>query len=601
MTKNDVEAIVTELFPRKVSLPDPEDANTTIPELTAFWQFLKREYKHPNASKILSFLKKIQPKFKQLMTDSSKFGIAKSFLSAGMAAGFDMTSNEGLQAFQVEYNQSLRDGAANTPPPSGIAPLLGNINLPSGIAPGAMPPPTKLLHLMNAIAKVIGFAEQVDPSKVHDSENLSLLEPEVGFNQELRSQMWQNAADELPALSDQAIATLTQQTITETEPGTILRDFQTLLDFIGEAGVPVSGTYHLLSQSLLAELNQRLSHPIQLDLKRPVQKSFPSINGLYLLLRATGLGCVVSKGKKHQMMLNSEIVPSWNSLNPTERYLTLLEAWMIRADEEILGERKSPLNEGTKCVQFWRSLPDTGQKFSKQTDQQSLSYWPELHNLALLNLFGFLEIESGKPEDGKGWRVNKIARSPFGDAMMQVMVRAFLEQGMMWESETNPALPFNDFQPALQPYFPEWQNVLVIPQYGFRAGVHIFKVSLGKAWRRIALSSDMMLSDLSSLILESVDFDTDHLDMFRYKNQVGRTVEVVHRYADGSPSTNEVRVGDLPLVEGASMTYIFDFGDWWEFAVQLETIQPDDARSDYAEILTSHGDAPPQYPDWDEE
>ena len=61
MTKSDVEAIVTELFPQKVSLFDPEDVNTTIPELTAFWQFLKREYKHPHASKILSFLKKFSP------------------------------------------------------------------------------------------------------------------------------------------------------------------------------------------------------------------------------------------------------------------------------------------------------------------------------------------------------------------------------------------------------------------------------------------------------------------------------------------------------------------------------------------------------------
>ncbi len=147
MTKNDVEAIVTELFPRKVSLPDPEDANTTIPELTAFWQFLKREYKHPNASKILSFLKKIQPKFKQLMTDSSKFGIAKSFLSAGMAAGFDMTSNEEVQAFQTQYNASLRDGAVNTPPnalPPSVASMLGNINLPADNVPGAMPPPKKI-------------------------------------------------------------------------------------------------------------------------------------------------------------------------------------------------------------------------------------------------------------------------------------------------------------------------------------------------------------------------------------------------------------------------------------------------------------------------
>ncbi len=103
------------------------------------------------------------------------------------------------------------------------------------------------------------------------------------------------------------------------------------------------------------------------------------------------------------------------------------------------------------------------------------------------------------------------------------------------------------------------------------------------------------------MILQSVNFDSDHLDRFSYKNQVGRTVEISHPYADSSPSTDEVRIGDLPLHEGASMTYIFDFGDWWEFNVQLEKIQTDDSRTNHKAILESHGEAPPQYPDWDEE
>jgi Plasmid pRiA4b ORF-3-like protein len=429
------------------------------------------------------------------------------------------------------------------------------------------------------------------------------------YEQELRSSMWQKAAVEMQRLSDQAIAldlpsdlaeTLTQQTITATEPGTILRDFQTLLDFIGEAGVPVSGTYHLLSQSLLPDLNQRLSNPIQLDLKRPAYKSYPFIVGLHLLLCATGLGQIISKKKPH-LVLNPEILQSWNTLNFTEQYFTLLEAWMIRAHEEMIGDRSSPFNEGTKCIQFWRSMPSEGQTFSTYATQQSLNYWPGLHNLALLNLFGFLQIESGNPEPGKGWRVNQIQRSPFGNAMMQVMVHAVIEQEIDWASGTNPSLPFGELKPAVQPYFPEWQNTLAVPHQRFCSGVYVFKVALGKAWRRIAISSEMTLFDLSGLILQSVDFDSDHLDKFKYRNQNGRTVEIYHPYAESFLSTDEVRIGDLPLAEGASMLYLFDFGDCWEFDVQLEAIQADDGRSDYVAILERHGDAPPQYPDYDAE
>lgn len=152
-----------------------------------------------------------------------------------------------------------------------------------------------------------------------------------------------------------------------------------------------------------------------------------------------------------------------------------------------------------------------------------------------------------------------------------------------------------------QSYFPDWQTAFTLPGYEFCPGVYLFKVSLGKIWRRLAISSDLMLDDLAGLILNSVNFDFDHLDMFTYKNPMGRSIEITHLYADGSPSTNEVRVGDLQLPEGASVTYVFDFDDWWKFTVQLEKIKSDDPRSDYAEILESYGASPEQYPMWNDE
>ena len=593
MTRDDVEVVVTELFPRKVSLLNPDEADTTIPELIAFWQFLKRAYKHPSASRILTFLKKIQPKFKGIMNDSSKFGMAKSFFMAGSEAGFDMTTEKGLKAFQEQYNQKLQKSTANPSIPPGLEMLLGDLNLQGSNPPDAIPAQAQLKNLLTSLLGAISQGESMESL-------FEELAPEESFEQQLRASMWQSVAEELPPLSEEAIALLKQEKISETQPGTILRDFQTLLDFVGEGGIAVSGKHHLLPLKSLPDLNQRLSEPIQLDLKRPQQKSYPPINGLYLLLRASGLGQIVSQGKKKFLVLNPELLRSWNSLNPTERYCTLLEAWLVRGHDEMLGERTGIYNAGTKCLQYWSRIPSKGQKISSYGEQQSLSYWPELHNLALMKLFGLLQVEAGKPEVGKGWRVKGIKKLPFGDALMHVIVRAFTEHGMVWESEDDSTISFGELQPALQPYFPEWQNTLAIASQEFRAGVYVFKVSLGKIWRRIAISSDSTLADLSATILQSVDFDSDHLDMFRYKNQVGRTVEVSHPYADGSPSTDEVRIGDLPLAEGASMTYIFDFGDWWEFDVQLEKVETDNGRRNYQATIESYGAAPSQYPDWDD-
>ena len=555
-----------------MSLLNLDEADSAIPELTAFWQFLKREYQNQNATPILKFLNKIEPQFKGMMNDPNNFGIAKSFFMAGTAAGFDLTTEEGLKAFQEDYNQNQGKAGANSPFSGELGMLLGNFQPP-----------------------VISPEEDVQQDRETKIEGIE------DYERELRNSIWQEVAEEFPPLPEEAIALLQQQNITETKPGMILQDFQTLLDFIGEKGVTVSGKQHCLPMKSLAELNQRLSNPIDNALKRPQQKSYPPINGLYLLLRASGLGQIVSRGKKYFLMLNRELLSSWDSFNPTERYFALLEAWMIRAHEEILGERRTPLNEGTKCLQYWPRIPNQGQKIRNYGEQQSLSYGPELHNLALMQLFGLLQVDSGKPEAGKGWRVKKVQKLPFGEALMQVMVRAFIERGMMWESEENFSLALGELQPVFQPYFPEWQNTLSLPELEFRSGVYIFKVHLGKIWRRIAISSQMTLEEFSSLILQSVNFDYDHLDMFRYKNQIGRTVEISHPYADGSPSTNEVCIGDLPLKEGASMTYIFDFGDWWEFNIQLEKIDTNDLRTNYGAIVESKGSAPLQYPNWEED
>ena len=40
-----------------------------------------------------------------MMMDERRFGPAKSFILAGTAAGFDMSTQEGLHAFQQQWNE----------------------------------------------------------------------------------------------------------------------------------------------------------------------------------------------------------------------------------------------------------------------------------------------------------------------------------------------------------------------------------------------------------------------------------------------------------------------------------------------------------------
>ncbi len=107
MTDDDVKLVLESLFPRKISLFSPEDADDAITELIAFWQFLKREYQLSNADAILEYLHELEPNFRDIMNDTSKFGMAKSFFMMGQKAGFDMSTQEGLDAFTLHYNANI--------------------------------------------------------------------------------------------------------------------------------------------------------------------------------------------------------------------------------------------------------------------------------------------------------------------------------------------------------------------------------------------------------------------------------------------------------------------------------------------------------------
>ncbi len=107
MRVRDVNEIVNGLFPRKITLASPENVENTIPELLAFWRFLKSAYGLTNAEPILQFLEKNEPEFKDAMNDPSNFGMAKSLATMGRAAGFDMTNPDEFNAFVQQYNANL--------------------------------------------------------------------------------------------------------------------------------------------------------------------------------------------------------------------------------------------------------------------------------------------------------------------------------------------------------------------------------------------------------------------------------------------------------------------------------------------------------------
>ncbi len=121
MTVRDASEIVFELIPRKV-LVDADAAGPIVFEMRKFWQFIAREFRLPNALEIAGlFDEEALDELYNELSDSSSFGMAKSLFALGNQAGFDMTSQDGLDDFMLAYNSSLParpdlDDARPSPP-----------------------------------------------------------------------------------------------------------------------------------------------------------------------------------------------------------------------------------------------------------------------------------------------------------------------------------------------------------------------------------------------------------------------------------------------------------------------------------------------------
>lgn len=397
---------------------------------------------------------------------------------------------------------------------------------------------------------------------------------------------------------------LQQQTITENSPGTILTDWQTLLNFIGDEGIEVGEKKGYFSMKTLSEINSRLSRPIEIDLKRPQQKSYPYIHGLYLILRFSGLAYLIFERKKSKIIIDKKLLQSWEQLNQTERYFILLEIWMLWANEEALeGYAFTP--NFFLTARLWQVIPDKGIKITAKNEGLfDLHHSSQLTNLALLNSFGLIVIEQGKPQPGKGWRITRLEKTAFGEAILQVLFRGIASNINLLERQDYETISYGKLQPVLKEIFPDYQNQFVVQEakeaQQITEGIYIFKVSIDKVWRRIAIPSHLTLEPLVDSILDAFDFGKDHLYRFICRNRVGRIFNINHPYIeDEPPFTNKFRVGELPLQVGETMIFNFDFGDDWEFAVLLEAINPPDKKIKKPKLLESHGEAPPQY--WDDE
>lgn len=126
--------------------------------------------------------------------------------------------------------------------------------------------------------------------------------------------------------------------------------------------------------------------------------------------------------------------------------------------------------------------------------------------------------------------------------------------------------------------------------------------ALPKIWREVELAEDQTLEDLHLIIQQAFDWWDDHLYSFFMSGRPwDDTSEIGSPWSDANLHTHQVQISQLGLEPDQTFLYLFDYGDNHEFDVQVLRIDPTAPQGNYPKIVARQGQAPEQYPDYDEE
>lgn len=390
-----------------------------------------------------------------------------------------------------------------------------------------------------------------------------------------------------------------------------ISDFDTFCNFIDQRKPKLSQSMEVLGKTDLFALNAQLIFLKDVSAPNFQQESYPYINLMFNLSILGGLYRKVGDDKANVYLEGTNRKVEFEKINPFEKYGFLLETFWTKFDfEELIRWGTDISDQFTSTIS--KSKP--GQELVKGCFSKRSDYDPFFSYLAVFvhyfSFFGFCLVKQlaitnkkqGKYEDS----ISSVIPTEFGVNMCKILLKLNLK---LWSSpfQSKFGFYFEDEQPVnaevtflehFVPLFPDnsLNNSVKDERIENKKGNYTFKVMLNTAiWRKIKLSHKHTLEDLHLYIQEAFDFDNDHLYSF-FMNGKRYSDDAYHStYGDEPPFAEDAVIGELGLYKGKKILYFFDYGDSWEFQLQLMAIDENEKEIKKPLITEKKGDAPPQY------
>jgi len=428
--------------------------------------------------------------------------------------------------------------------------------------------------------------------------------------------------------------------ITTTYPTPLLQDFKKFMDSLKLEETLLTPKNQYMSKELLWKLNQLMCFKTENANPKLDQGSYPLLHMFCHLALGGKLAVMMpSKGGRFHLKV-SERYEEYLKLTMTEQYFFLLETLWVDADWEALQKATYGRIPNVRIISsVWQELACVKAGITLNVKETESSWrnwiWDWGYFLWYFTYFGFWQFtldEEAQNESRRNIAATTLTPTEFGVNIAPILhkYRDYLDwnqvnirkgvltsqdvlEGLKQMIRSRGKIPhgFTELAQARQesleePFYKKFVSLVPIGELmhtltrdhlEFTEGTYLFKVSLSRGkWRKIEIAAKHNLHQLHLAIQEAFEFDDDHLYSFFMDNKKWSYDRYDSPRDEGSHA-DEVAIGELGLYPGKTFLYLFDFGDEWEFKVEVEEINSDKPLPLIPQIVGRRGEAPDQYPD----
>ena len=413
----------------------------------------------------------------------------------------------------------------------------------------------------------------------------------------------------------------------------ILKDFDRFITYLCEhPALPLTNDKVVLKGGDSRAINEQMtSFQTTFVTARHPQRAYSLVNTFFYIAKTADLFVVNTsvKNGKNTVGISEARVRAYDALTDDEKYFFLLEAFWCHIDWEDAYDCRSLWSND-----FYRELATKPANKKITLSDRELKREGDIRGPAfyfvaeIFEAFGFFNITWDDKLTARPTQYvcpyKDITLLPLGEIMLSVLMSArpqgiwhissnFQDFGFLLgddEEENDDETRKENFEDAFLPFFEGLtieKRLIEFPlppeERECVAGCYDLKVSLtNKIYRTIRIAGTDTFEDLHEAIQDAFDFDNDHLyAFFMDGKRWSRNGESYWSpMNDEGILADEIEIGTAGLTEGKKFLYLFDFGDEWQFNVQVLTIKTEEKEPDNWSIIESVGENPSQYGDNDD-